>query len=163
MNAVEALKQSMIMPEQVCNGYLQDMTDAELLVRPVEGANHIAWQLGHLIKSEHSMIEAICPGSMPPLPPGFEEKYTKQTAESNNPRDFLTKAEYLKLAQEQRAATKAVLSKLTDADLDKPVPEPLQRISKTVAGIFSMQPTHWMMHAGQWAVTRRRLGRRPLF
>jgi hypothetical protein len=29
--------------------------------------------------------------------------------------------------------------------------------------VFSMQGSHWMMHAGQWAVLRRKLGRPPLF
>ena len=28
---------------------VSDLSDAELLVRPVPQANHIAWQLGHLI------------------------------------------------------------------------------------------------------------------
>ena len=70
MNARQALKESMDSPTMIAKAYLEDLSDADLLVRPVEGANHIAWQLGHLINSEHSMIELICPGSMPPLPEG---------------------------------------------------------------------------------------------
>lgn len=163
MNAREALKQAMSTPEMVCNGYLADLSDEEIFVRPVDGTNHIAWQLGHLISAEHNMVEAVCPGSMPPLPEGFAEKHNKETAGNDDPSAFMTKDEYLKLAQEQRAATKAALEKLSDDDLDKPAPESLQRIAPNVAGIFSMQPSHWLMHAGQWAVTRRKLGRAPLF
>ena len=48
-------------------------------------------------------------------------------------------------------------------DLDAPAPESLKQIAANVGGIFSMQPTHWTMHAGQWAVVRRKLGRPPLF
>jgi hypothetical protein len=36
-------------------------------------------------------------------------------------------------------------------------------LGSNVAGIFLMQGTHWTMHAGQWAVIRRKLGRAPLF
>ena len=73
MNAREAIMQSLAMPDMVYKGYLGDLSNEELFLRPVEGANHIAWQLGHLINSERSLIESVCPGSMPPLPEGFAE------------------------------------------------------------------------------------------
>ena len=81
----------------IAKAYLEDLSDEELLLRPVEGANHIAWQLGHLISSEHNMVEMVCPGSMPPLPDGFADAYTKETAASDEGAAFLTKVEYLKL------------------------------------------------------------------
>lgn len=163
MNAREAIKTSMGMPDMICQAYLGDLTDADLLVRPVEGANHIAWQLGHLIVSEHGLIEDICPGTMPALPDGFAEKYTKETSESDDAAQFHTKDEYLKLAAEQRAGTLAALDATGDEGLEAPSPENLQQIGANVAAIFSMQPTHWTMHAGQWAVIRRKLGKPPLF
>ena len=163
MNAREAIKASMSAPDMIVNAYLGDLSDEELLVRPVEGANHIAWQLGHLITSENSMVEQTCPGSMPPLPEGFKEKYTKETATLDEASAFHTKEEYLKLFNEQRAGTLKALDGLNDDDLDKPAPESLRKMFPTVGAIFSMQPTHWVMHAGQWAVIRRKLGRAPLF
>ena len=33
----------------------------------------------------------------------------------------------------------------------------------SVGAAFSMQGGHWLMHAGQWAVVRRQLGREPIF
>jgi len=33
----------------------------------------------------------------------------------------------------------------------------------TIGAMFSMHGTHYVMHAGQWAVVRRQLGRKPLF
>ena len=163
MNAREALRVSMDAPTMIVNSYLGDLSDADLLVRPVEGANHIAWQLGHLISSEHKIVDAVCPGSMPPLPEGFAEKHTSETAGSNDPGDFLTKDEYLQLAGEQRVGTLAALEKVSDDDLDAPGPESMREFIPTVAAAFSLQPTHWIMHAGQWAVIRRKLGRSPLF
>ncbi len=163
MNAHEAIKASMQMPDMICSGYLDDLTDEELLVRPVDGANHIAWQLGHLISSEHNMVEQVCPGSMPALPEGFAAGYTPDSSKSDDPSAFLTKQEYVKLLAEQRAGTLAALEKLSDEDLDQPGPESLKRICPTVGAVFTMQPTHWTMHAGQWAIIRRKLGREPLF
>ena len=36
--------------------YVQDLADADLLLRPVPGINHIAWQLGHLITGSKKML-----------------------------------------------------------------------------------------------------------
>jgi uncharacterized damage-inducible protein DinB len=149
--------------DQIVQGYLSDLTDAELLVRPVPGINHIAWQLGHLIASEHGMLSAAFPGSMPALPAGFAEKHSKETAASDNPADFLTKAKYLELMTEQRQAALASLAKQSDADLDLPSPESVRSYAPTMASLFSLIGSHWMMHVGQWAVIRRKLGRPPLF
>ena len=39
--------------------YLQDLTDAELLIRAVPGMNHAAWQLGHMIAGSKKMIGGL--------------------------------------------------------------------------------------------------------
>ncbi len=163
MNTKDALRRSVQSGDMIVNMYLGDLSDADILVRPVPGANHIAWQLGHLITAEHMLMDPIAPGGMPKLPAGFAEKHGKETATSDNAKDFLTKAEYLKLAQEQRAATLAALEKVSDADLDKPGPEPFRQFCPTVADMFILQGSHWLMHAGQWAIVRRKLGHKPLF
>ncbi len=163
MNAKEALESNIAFGDKVAESYLADLTDAELLVRPVPGANHIAWQLGHLVGAEHDLIELVAPGSMPKLPAGFKEKHSKQTAGSDDPKAFCTKAEYLKLLKEQRAGTLTALAKMSEAALSQPAPEPMRAHLKTVGDVFSMQGGHMLMHAGQWAVVRRKLGRKPLF
>lgn len=163
MNAREAIKLSMNLPTTIVQMYLGDLNDGDLFVRPTAGANHIAWQLGHLIAAEHVLIDAVCPGIMPPLPAGFAEKHSKETATNDNPADFLTKAEYLALAAEQRAGTLKALDSISDDDLDKPGAEKFKHLCPTVAAAFMLQPSHWTMHAGQWAVIRRQLGRPPLF
>ncbi|HMC12653.1 MAG TPA: DinB family protein, partial [Pirellulaceae bacterium] len=160
MNAKDAIKISIDMGQKITLDYLKDLTDKELLHRPAKGANHINWQLGHLIESENQMGNMAVPGSMPPLPAGFAEKYTKDTATSDDASKFLKKDELLKLFEEQRVATRKALDKSSEADLDKPTG---QSWAPTVASLFSMAGTHWVMHAGQWAVVRRQLGRPPLF
>jgi uncharacterized damage-inducible protein DinB len=148
---------------KVVSAYLNDLSDAELLVRPVPGANHIAWQLGHLIASEHDLVSMIAPGMMPPLPDGFKERHKKEHSKLDDPQHFFKKEEYVRLLKQQREGTLAVLARQSDSDLDKPAPEPLRGLLRTVGEVFVLLGSHPMMHAGQWAVTRRKLGRPPLF
>src|ERR1043165_9041793 len=118
MNSKDAIKIGIDVGQFISTGYLKDLTDQELLHRPAKGANHINWQLGHLIQSENEMMEIALPGSMPDLPSGFAEKYTKDTAASDNASQFLKKDDLLKVFEEQRAATLRALEKVSEADLD---------------------------------------------
>jgi hypothetical protein len=163
MNAADAIKQSLAFSDMVWKGYASDLTEEEMLDRAVPGINHIAWQLGHLITSEHKMINGVCPGSMPELPGGFAEKHTKETSGSDDAGAFLSKDEYLKIADEQRQAALAALDGLSAEDFDKPGPEGMEQIAPTVGATFSLLGSHYLMHAGQWAVLRRKHGRPPLF
>jgi hypothetical protein len=163
MTTKASIKESLRQSENVCNSYLEDLSDADLLARPIPGINHLAWQLGHLIYAENWMIETTCPGSMPALPAGFKEQHSGDTAGSDDAKAFLTKGKYRELVKEQRKASLAALEKLSDDDLNKPAPESMKWAGDTVMSVFIMVGTHWLMHAGQWAVTRRKLGRKPLF
>ena len=161
--ATNVIRSSLDMASYCVKSYLEDLTDADLLIRPTEGANHMAWQLGHLITAEHSLINMVCPGSMPDLPAGFAEHYTKETAGLDDASKFHTKDVYLKLMDEQRAGTLAALEKLSDEALDMDAPEAVRDYAPTVAATFALQSAHWMMHSGQWVIVRRQLGRKPLF
>ena len=160
MNASDAIKIGLDTGEFVSLGYLEDLSDAEFLRRPHPGCNHINWQVGHLIASEHMMIEKIAPGSMPALPAGFAEKYTKETATCDDAGKFVAKGELIATYKAQRAGTLAALAKEADANFDKPTG---LDYAATVGAMYSLQGSHWLMHAGQWAVVRRQLGRPPLF
>jgi hypothetical protein len=143
----------------MAQGYLADITPAEMLVRPVDGANHIAWQLGHLITSERNLVEAAAPGSMPPLPDGFAERHRRDSKPSENPADYLSKDEYLQLAQKVRAGTLAVLDRFIDADFANPVTARVPPFVKCAGDCFATIAPHWTLHAGQWVILRRKLGR----
>ncbi|MBL9124804.1 MAG: DinB family protein [Planctomycetaceae bacterium] len=160
MNAHEAIQLSIDMGSYIANAYVQDLNDAELLHRPGQGCNHINWQLGHCILSEHNEIEKLFPGTMPPLPPGFAEKYGRENAASDDPKKFCTKAELLATLQAQRAATLKAFAQTSDADFDRPTGVDY---APSIGAMFALQGSHYLMHVGQWAVVRRQLGRQPLF
>ncbi len=161
MKAQEAIKLSIDASSMITMGYLEDLTDADLLHRPAPACNHINWQLGHLIVAENHLLSKSVPGAMPPLPTGFEQKYTTETSKLDDPKVFAPKVELLRIYQQQRAASLAALAKTTEADLDKPSGVDF---APTVGAAISMAAGgHWLMHVGQWAVVRRQLGRPPLF
>lgn len=161
--AKNVIKASLDTSAFVVNAYLEDMSDDDLFIRPAESANHIAWQLGHLITAENGMINKICPGSMPELPEGFAEQYSKETSTSDEREKFHTKADYLRLMGQQRAASLAALQKVSDEDLEQAAPEEMREYVPTVGAVFALLATHAMMHSGQWVIVRRQLGRGPMF
>lgn len=162
MDIKQAIASSLAQADFVVQAYLADMKDGDLLVRPIPGSNHIAWQLGHLISSECFLVEKVAPGKFEPLPAGFSEAHQKDTAAIDDAGKFLTKEEYQRLAGQVRATTLRIVEEMTPGDFDQPV-EKLPPIVKTAGDLFLFVSMHWLMHAGQWAVIRRKLGRPPLF
>ena len=160
MDARDAIKISIDAGTMVSLAYLEDLTDAEMLHRPAPGCNHINWQLGHLIWSDFHHLELGAPTYAKPLPVGFIEKYNSHTATVDDPAQLLTKRELLAAREEQQQATLEALSQQSDADLSR---ETGIEWAPTVAGLFAMAGNHWLMHAGQWVIIRRQLGRPPLF
>jgi uncharacterized damage-inducible protein DinB len=151
MTAKDAIRYSLNMNSLILKKALEDLGDADLLARPAPGANHIAWQLGHLIASQVRMI----------VPPGFAEKHTKETAGKDT--SFLKKDEYLALYDKTQAATLTALDKATDADLDRPTGGPMKDFAPKHGDLFSLAANHIMMHAAQFSVVRRKLGKPVLF
>ncbi len=156
MDAAEAIKGSLDMADMIGMSYLGDLSDQELLNRPHPECNHINWQIGHLICSEHQMINQVVPGSMPELPAGFALKYAKDTASSQDPSQFATKDELLQTYKQQRAATLEALAKTTPDQLDGPSGVDY---APNVGAMFRMQGEHWLMHCGQWVIVRRSCGK----
>ncbi|PHR97925.1 MAG: hypothetical protein COA78_26750 [Blastopirellula sp.] len=163
MSIAAHIKASLDLPNIIVQGYLADLTDCQLLVRPQPQMNHIAWQLGHLISGENFHVNQVVPDSMPELPDGFADKHTIETSVIDDPEAFYSKAEYVAEMQRQRAGTLAVLAQLSDEQLLSPSPESIHYFGPTIGSVFAGEATHWMMHAGQWAVVRRNLGKPPLY
>jgi hypothetical protein len=155
MQAKDAILQSIGVADMVMGKYLDDLDEKAFFVRPVEGMNTIAWQVGHLIGTERSFLEGVKPGSCPPLPEGFEAKHRKETASIDDPSMFPTKAEYLALWKAQRDATKAALESMSDADLDAPAPEGIRSFAPTAGQVFNLTGLHALMHVGQFVAVRR--------
>jgi DinB superfamily len=162
MHGTQAIQAALKSTAGLAGMYLADLSDADLLVRPVPNANHIAWQLGHLIDAEANLTKMILPDAKyPELPKGFSEQHNKEGAKRDA--GFLSKADYLTLFAKAREATIAAASKLTDADLDKPTSGPLAPHAPNWGAMFILISNHVLMHVGQFTVVRRKLGKPVIF
>jgi hypothetical protein len=157
MNAKEAIQITLKSTQNMLPRFLNDLSDADILIRPVPNANHIAWQLGHLISSETRLGSQIPGAVYPELPAGFAEQHNKANASSD--KGFGTKAQYLDLFNKVRQATLANLERVTEADLDKPTTGDIAKMVPNVGGILMLTANHVMMHTGQFTVVRRKLGK----
>jgi uncharacterized damage-inducible protein DinB len=158
MDTKEAIRASLQGSQFLLKQLLGDLSDQDLLVRPVPGANHIAWQLGHLVLGEQTMIKALG-GTPPAVPPGFAEQHGKEMANSESTQGFATKALYVELLDKMREASLATAEKLSDADLDKPVEGRMARVAPKFGVLAAFPATHALMHMGQISVVRRKLGK----
>jgi hypothetical protein len=162
MQAKDAIRQVIEWSHMVVQMYLDDLSDADLMVRSVPGTNHIAWQLGHMVGGTRMMLGAL--GREPPaVPDGFDAAHSRETAASDDPAKFCKKAEYLALMEQVKAASLSAVDATPEADLDKPGPEEMRAYAPTVAAVLMVLGTHWLMHAGQFVPIRRKLGKLPLF
>jgi hypothetical protein len=162
MQAKDVITQVFEMSNHITRSYIDDLTDADLLVRSVPTANHIAWQLGHLISSSNRMLAGLGHAA-PTLPAGFVEAYTKETAKSDDPAHFASHAEYIGWMEQTKTATLAAIAATPDSALDKPGPESMRDYAPTVGAVLTLIGQHWLMHAGQFVPIRRKLGKQPQF
>lgn len=162
MTGTAAIKTALEATSFLFTAPLGDLTDADLLVRPVPGSNHIAWQIGHIILSEQGLVTGQIPDAkMPALPAGFKEAHGMDKVASDT--GFATKAEYIDLFNKTRAATLAALSGLSDADLDKPTSGNMAAMAPTLGAWLILVSNHTLMHGSQFSVLRRKLGKPVLF
>ena len=164
MNTQQAIQAAAATSDMVIKAYTSDLDDADLFRRPAEGCNHIAWQLGHLITSEYSLLNMLKPGAAPELPEGFAEKYSKETAGDDNRANFCTKQEYLDLYDKLRTASAKAVESVSDEELDAENPmEMMREMIPTVGGMYVLIATHPMMHVGQFVPVRRAADKPVLF
>jgi DinB family protein len=143
---------------------LADLGDADLTVRPVPSANHIAWQLAHLITAEKYLLEGELPGAVyPSLPPAIAELGNERTGKVDPAAGYLPKAQYLEWFDKLRAITLAAVDKLADNDLDSPSKGPMAKYAPTLGDLLVLTANHTLMHGGQFTVVRRALGKPVVF
>jgi hypothetical protein len=142
---------------------LADFSDADMVARAAPNANHAAWQVGHMMTSEVSLLNQAKAGAVPELPASFVAKFTKETARVDDPKAFPPKGELLNQFEKVRQATVKWIRSLSEADCNRPMPEKLHAFAKTWGELAIMMPVHTSMHVGQIQVIRRKLGKPVLF
>ena len=164
MNGIQSIQAALESTQFVLKWFLEGFSDADMLVRPVPGANHAAWQVGNVIVGDKMLVEGVLPdASYPDLPPDFVHLHGPEGAKQEGPEGFLTKSEYLDLFDSTRAATIATLNALNDSDLDRPSTGDIAQFAPTLGHLFLLVSNHTLLHVGQFSVIRRMLGKPILF
>jgi DinB superfamily len=156
MGPKDVIKQTLDTSDSILNKYVDDLSDADLRLRPVEGMHPIALQLGHLIVAEQMFNNMLKPGSAPALPDGFKESHDLKNKELTDA-GFVSKAKYLELLATQRAATKALLDGIADAEVDDTHDGKLPPFAPTVGALLNLIGMHSLNHSGQFVAVRRML------
>jgi DinB superfamily len=158
MTTKDTIRNTLDMSQMIIGSYIGDLSDADILIRPVPGMNHIAWQLGHLISSERYSTELLRPGSAPPLPAGFDDAHKTENAGSNDASQFYSVAKYQELWKAQREAFLALLNSTDESDFDR-TDEKFPSYMPSVGAILNMAGVHALMHCGQFVAVRRLLNK----
>ncbi len=163
MDTKDVIRRSFGRSQMVTTTLLGDLSDADIMQRPVENANHIAWQLAHLIGALHYFGETLKPGSMPALPEGLAQQYSKETAGSDDPAAFLSKDQYTGLLDQQREAMLQVVDELDESAFLADSPDELKSFAPQIIDLIGLAAEHEMMHSGQISMLRRKLGKPVVF
>jgi hypothetical protein len=145
---------------------LADFTDADMFVRPCPGANHTAWQLGHLISAEASVQKNLSPSTAIALPAGFNDVFSMEANKNDDASKFApfnTKSQLLDLFTKVRGGTVTWIESLSTEQLDAPTPDKYKMWASSLGALASGQIQHTLMHLGQFQVIRRKLGKPVLF
>ncbi len=160
--AKQLLRQLIERSHEIIRAYVEDFTDAELLVRSVPGSNHIAWQLGHMIGGVQRMLGGLGRPALA-LPDGFLAAHGKEMAACDDPAKFAAKAQYLALLDQAKTGSLAAVDAIPESDFDRPGPEPMRQYAPTVGVVLMLLGTHVLIHAGQFVPIRRKLGKPAMF
>jgi DinB superfamily len=158
MRAKDVVKLALSSTEEIMRMYLGDLTDAEMTKRPTPSANHIAWQMAHLIVGEKGLLADQLPGAVyPEIPAAIAGLGNERTGKVDPPEGYLPKAQYVDWFGKMRAITMAAVDKLTDADFDKPTTGSMAKFAPTLGALLILTANHTLMHGGQFTVVRRAL------
>ncbi|MBI1829815.1 MAG: DinB family protein [Planctomycetes bacterium] len=164
MQAKDVVKNALSTSLEILNMFLGDLSDKDMTVRPVPAANHIAWQLAHLIVAEKMLLGDQLPGVQYPEPPAaIVNLGSDRTGKVDPQGGYLPKAQYVEWLGKMRAATIAAVEKLSDKDLDKPTTNMMAKHAPTLGALLVLTANHTLMHGGQFTVVRRALNKPVVF
>jgi hypothetical protein len=140
--------------------YLGDLSDQDIMTRPVPSANNVAWQLAHLVTAEAYLLQGELPGAeYPQVPAAIAALGNERTGKTDPPEGYLPKAQYLEWVAKMRAITIAAVEKLSDADFDKKTANSMAKFAPTLGALLILVANHTLMHGGQFTVVRRALNK----
>ena len=156
----DVLIHSLTRSQMLLARYTADLSPQEYLHRPAEKANCTAWLIGHLTLSERRVMTMLGITDLPPLPPDFEKRFSRDEG-CPQAGEFGDVAALMPLFNQHRAMLVEAINRATLDQLNKPTEKPHPMFS-TLGELASFYALHTVMHAGQITIIRRSLGRPPI-
>ncbi len=137
-------------------------TPEQWMFQVAPGVNHALWFVGHMAVVDNMMLRILSPADHRSQP-DLEAKYGVKSTPSASLADNVPPTELLEIMRERRQTFLAVLDRMSEADLSKPVPSGSPPMFSDLASMFELSIWHEGLHAGQMTVARRALGYSPIF
>ncbi len=149
-------------------GAVDDLSDEELLLQPAGVPNHAAWTLGHVIHSWQAMACEL--GVEPWLSQDWEVRFAYGTipaagsAPAVDTSTYSRKDELLTALADAGDRLRAAILASGEARLSAPMPDAEARAIFPTLGhaLLQVVAAHTAFHAGQLAMWRRAIGRKPV-
>ena len=125
-------------------------------------SNHALWFAGHMGEVDNFAIGVIAPDKAKE-PASYRELFGMGSQPTNDPAKYPMPEEVVAFMRERRQTLLDAAEKMSDADLEKPMPKGAPAFLSDFASLLEMMSWHEGIHAGQLTVVRRALGHKPLF
>ncbi len=145
--------------------FLEDLTDDQWYWRPPGFDTHVAWQVGHIAYAEYSLCLKRVRGRRDEdesfAPSEFMEMFKIRSYAEPDPADNPSVDEFRRVLSGVHDRALAELSETTGEALDTET-QPPHPVFTTKLGAVEWCGKHELVHAGQIALLRRLMGKKPL-
>ena len=162
MSRVDRIKAQLEKVRELSEGFLKDFQTTEQWLHQVHpSANHALWFAGHMATADNFFVSLVDP-SRAKDHDEWSAKFGMGSVPTPNAADYPSPEEVVEAMRERRVTLLSVLTGLTDADLDEPMPEGTPDMWPDKGSVFETVIWHETLHAGQVSIARKSLGHDPL-
>jgi uncharacterized damage-inducible protein DinB len=162
---LDMAREQIIFTRDNTNLVLSDISPDRWYEQPVEGVNHVAWQVGHIAMAQYGLALLRQRGRQPLdrelMPKPFMRAFAKDSTPASSAEDALAVADILDVFNRVHSQVLKELESYPLEQLGEEV-EPPYVGQATRLGALLMSAHHEMLHAGQIGMMRRLLGLAPL-
>ena len=137
-----------------------DIPEDRMCRQPLNGINHAAWLLGHMLWFEHGILTSVL-GEKPVvvLEPNWTQVYGTASEPRNAPGLYKSKAVYLAILDSTAESAVRAISQVRPEILEQRNPNERSRsIFPTIGIALTALCTHRSYHLGQLAIWRKIIG-----
>lgn len=164
MSTLRFIRESMESSRRYTMHLLLDLHDAPLTQPTVNGGNHALWIVGHLAQVEGLAIQGFMLGKPNPMAP-YDDLFRMGSIPLTDASAYPDFDDVVRMYDDVRTRTYAMMDSLTDADLAKTAPccpEQYAGWFGTYEKCLRSQMLHPLMHSGQATDIRLALGKERL-